>query len=401
MKRRGSLREVRADNDYTVNAILTGALTEARNQASVAAIDDASVVEAVEYICRSTTLAGVRLLLACLVAKVHKPEIDPRKPYTKIGTADSFSGRVYDESYIGPFAEANRLPVNVTTAFLTPVLRNRNAPLSGEQRLVGTPPALYDKTVWLLDAVGDGKLDARVLLVEILRQLLIIRDEHDAQLTSHLTAQRHRATELGLSSDEVLTVVGQHLASPHAARLPVLVIAAAYEAASSKLGERIRPLHGHNAADQQTGALGDVEVCLASDDNVVTAYEMKDRRVTQYDVEMVMRKIIKASPRPDNYLIITTEEIEPRVAEFARTCYERTSGTEVAILDCLGFIKHFLHLFHRIRTDFLDAYQRLVLAEPDSSLRHELKISFLALRHAAETAPRAGESDPAADAETE
>ncbi len=36
--------------------------------------------------------AGVRLLMACLLAKLHRPEVDVRKPYTEIGTADAFSG---------------------------------------------------------------------------------------------------------------------------------------------------------------------------------------------------------------------------------------------------------------------------------------------------------------------
>lgn len=55
------------------------------------------------------------------------------------------------------------------------------------------------------------------------------------------------------------------------------------------------------------------------------------------------------------------------------------------ILDCLGFLKHFLHLFHRIRTDFLDAYQEMVMAEPDSAVSQALKEAFLVLRQAAES----------------
>src|SRR3972149_4254919 len=57
---------------------------------------------------------------------------------------------------------------------------------------------------------------------------------------------------------------------------------------------------------------------------------------------------------------------------------------EIAILDCTGFLRHFLHLFHRSRIDYLDAYQALVLAEPDSAVSQPLKEAFLALRQAAE-----------------
>jgi hypothetical protein len=53
------------------------------------------------------------------------------------------------------------------------------------------------------------------------------------------------------------------------------------------------------------------------------------------------------------------------------------------VLDCLGFAQHFLHLFHRRRGAFLDAYQALVLQEPDSAVGLPLKEAFLALRRAA------------------
>ena len=55
------------------------------------------------------------------------------------------------------------------------------------------------------------------------------------------------------------------------------------------------------------------------------------------------------------------------------------------MLDCIGFLRHFLHLFHRLRLEFLESYQALLLAEPDSAVRQELKEVFLALRRAAES----------------
>jgi len=66
--------------------------------------------------------------------------------------------------------------------------------------------------------------------------------------------------------------------------------------------------------------------------------------------------------------------------------YKRTAGVEFVILDCIGFIRHFLHLFHRIRIEFLDAYQELLLAEPNSAVRQESKVAFLALRRTYESA---------------
>jgi DNA adenine methylase len=73
------------------------------------------------------------------------------------------------------------------------------------------------------------------------------------------------------------------------------------------------------------------------------------------------------------------------VKTYAAAVYEKTNGTEIVVLDCLGFVRHFLHLFHRLRIEFLNAYQSLLLAEPDSAVSRPLKEAFLSLRQAAES----------------
>jgi hypothetical protein len=50
----------------------------------------------------------------------------------------------------------------------------------------------------------------------------------------------------------------------------------------------------------------------------------------------------------------------------------------------ISFTRHFLHLFHRLRRKFLETYQELILAEPQSALSQPLKEAFLAMRQAAE-----------------
>ena len=152
-----------------------------------------------------------------------------------------------------------------------------------------------------------------------------------------------------------------------------------------KTGERARPLRSHTAADEQTGAVGDVEICLTNDEQIVTVYEMKSKRVVQDDIDRALQKILNVDPHIDNYIFITTDTIEPIVREYAASMYEKTNGTEIAILDCIGFVRHFLHLFHRLRTTFLDCYQDLVLHEPDSAVSQPLKEAFLTLRQAAES----------------
>jgi hypothetical protein len=65
----------------------------------------------IEYVCRClTNRAGVRLLMACMLGKLDQPKVDPRNPYTEIGTDDCFSGRTYDEQYITGFINKHALP---------------------------------------------------------------------------------------------------------------------------------------------------------------------------------------------------------------------------------------------------------------------------------------------------
>jgi DNA adenine methylase len=310
--------------------------------------------------------------------------VDIRKPYTEIGDDDTFSGRTYDEAYITEFVNQHELPCNSTTAFLTPAFRNRNAVLTPYVNLVGRPESVYKATLQLLDDVYQKKLTADELLSETVRWLLIVRDEKRQRMSSLLAGLSATKGETSLTAEGIVNLVEQHLRLKNSSRLPVLVVAAAYEAASDYLREHIHPLQGHNAADKQTGSLGDLEITLIDEQQVVTSYEMKTRRVTKNDLDHVVEKVVKNGQSIQNYIFITTEVIDQEVVAYAYGMYERI-GVEMVILDCIGFLRYFLHLFYRIRMRFLEAYQELLLAEPESAVNQPLKEAFLALRQAAET----------------
>ena len=363
--------------------ILQTALRRASRNVARPVLKNAEIVSGVDFVCRNLqNRAGARLLLACLLAKVHKPDLDIRKPYTEIGDPDCYSGRTYDESYIGDFINQNELPCNPTTAFLTPALRNRNIVLTPDVDLVGRPPRLYRTVLELLDEVHNKTVSANDLLAETVRCLLIIRDERRQRMNSLLAGLATSDGTVTLSAEQTVSLIEQHLACRKASRLPVLVVAAAYKVAADHLRERVLPLSAHTSADEQTGALGDLQITLIDDDNVVTAYEMKTRRVILQDIERAIQKIAHAAGKIDNYIFVTTDRIDQDVQDYARSFYEQT-GVEMVILDCLSFLRHFLHLFHRLRTGYLNAYQELVLAESESSVSQPLKEAFLALRQAA------------------
>ncbi|MBI5153807.1 DNA methyltransferase [Candidatus Poribacteria bacterium] len=320
-----------------------------------------------------------------MLAKLDRPQVDPRKPYTEIGGIDSFSGRTYDEQHLSGFISSNGLPCNSTTAFLTPALRNHSSMLTTSTNLVGRPPQVYEDTLHLLDDVATGAASAEQVLIEAIRILLLVKDEKQARMKTLVAGLKHGDDALPLASEGIVTLLRQHLACKHSSRLPVLIVSAAYRAAADRLGETALPLKGHNAADKQTGALGDIEICLMNDERIVTAYEMKSKRVSIGDIDLALQKIVQYEPQIDNYVFITTDIIDAEVHEYAIGMYDQTNGTEIVILDCIGFVRHFLHLFHRLRIAFLDSYQALVLDEPDSAVNQPLKEAFLSLRQAAES----------------
>lgn len=346
-------------------------------------LDDTELVRLIEVVSRAKTRALVRLVLSCALAKSHRPELDIRKPYTEIGTADAFSGRSYDEEFLTAFIQLHDLPCNATTAFLTPALRNQTMALTPDRNLKGREPDVYQAALQLLDAVFAERLTAQDLLAETFRWLVILRDEKQMRFTSLLANLNASAGELPLSSDEIATLIEQHLKLKYTSRLPVLLVAAAYDAVGVVFGENARSLAGHNAADKQTGAIGDIEIILATDNQIVTAFEMKDKPVTLEDVRVALEKLVGRSVQ--NYIFITTSPIDPAVTEYAKSLYEQTGGIEFVILDCLGFMKHFLHFFHRFRRGFLESYQRLMLNEPDSAIPSVVKEAWLAMRQVAES----------------
>jgi SacI restriction endonuclease len=333
--------------------------------------------------------AGARFLLAATLAKIHQPRIDIRKPfiqaYSQEQKPDAYPGRNYDEQYIFDFITRHKLPCSPTTAFLTPAFRTKNIVLDLNQKLRGRPPQLYEAVLEILEAIQFRRISASVVLRETIRLLIIERDERTKRLQELKQRLQRQSDELPLSSEDTVKLIEQHMALKNTARLPVLVVAAAYSAASSRLGEKVLRLNAHNAADKQTGALGDVEITLANDQKILTTYEMKDKAVTLGDVDIAIQKIADGADI-QNYIFVTTEGIDPAVREYAAKQYKELGGVEIAILDCVGFLRHYLHLFHRLRMQFLDAYQELVLSQPESGVSQAVKEAFLALRQAAQAA---------------
>ena len=247
----------------TPDKILDIALRTVSKNSNTSFIADTEQLQRIEFICRyPSNRACARALLACLVAKIHQPEVDIRKPYTEIDDIDTYSGRHYDEQYVALFIATHELPCRRTTAFLTPAFRNRDEVLTRHTSMVGRPQQLYEHFLALLDDVAQQRIKPEALLNEIVRQLINLRDEQNTRLASLLGSLKLSDPSL-LSVESIVNIIWNHLSQPYSSRLPVLAIFAIYKTIESKLNERIVPLQAHNAADSQTDSLGDVEIANA------------------------------------------------------------------------------------------------------------------------------------------
>src|SRR5205823_13027927 len=102
-------------------------------------VRDQHAASEIEFVCRCSNQAGTRFLMACLVAKMSDPSLDIRKPYTEIGGKGVYSGRHFDEACVTPFVFKHGLPVNPTSAFLTPAFRTNKDIITLGVQLVGRP----------------------------------------------------------------------------------------------------------------------------------------------------------------------------------------------------------------------------------------------------------------------
>lgn len=192
--------------------ILDICLVEAIKNLSNPFIAEQSIQEKVEFLCRcNTNKAPIRFLISCLLAKIDRPTIDIRKPYTEIQGNDTYSGRAYDESFVEKFVAKHKLPCNSTTAFLTPAFRNIDRLLTTDLILVGKPREVYNFTLSLLDLVHRNQLKADTLLKEMLRFLWIVKTENEDRMKQLIADLKQSDDILPLSSEQIVTLLTQHL----------------------------------------------------------------------------------------------------------------------------------------------------------------------------------------------
>ncbi|MCU0448936.1 MAG: hypothetical protein MUC97_03695 [Bernardetiaceae bacterium] len=157
--------------------------SNALNKISVPFVSNKKLQEKIEFLCRcNANKAPIRFTLSCLLAKIDRPTVDIRKPYTEIEGEGSYSGRYYDEAFVQALVHKYKLPCNPTTAYLTPAFRNIDRTLTPALVFVGRPREIYQYTLEIIDTVYSEQDMAENVLQEFLRFLLIIKQENESRM---------------------------------------------------------------------------------------------------------------------------------------------------------------------------------------------------------------------------
>ncbi len=187
----------------TFSKILNDSYRRVLRRGNKSFVSDASIRQRVETVVLCLrNRAGVRALLAGLLAKIQSPAVDIRKPYTDIAGAtggDCYSGRFYDERYVQRLADSPyRFPINATTAFLTPGFRTKNIVLTMDINLEGRPAEMYKALLELFDSIQNNRVTATTVMDESMRLLVIERDQRQASIEKLVRDINRTADQLPL-----------------------------------------------------------------------------------------------------------------------------------------------------------------------------------------------------------
>jgi DNA (cytosine-5)-methyltransferase 1 len=216
--------------------------------------------------------------------------------------------------------------------------------------------------LYILDSVANGTVKSSYVLSEFFRLELIEKSKREASLewlAKHLADQR-------ISILQIVEALEQHFLLPRSARLPVLGIQAIYMTMMSHIaryqGMSLSPLSEHSAADENTGAVGDVEV-IDADGDVFEGVEVKHGVVI--DDNIVRRACAKVNvSTASRYYILSTS---PRInlSELGKTLItdlQKKHGCQMVVNGVVPTIKYYLRLLDE-PAEFLTNYQKLLITD--------------------------------------
>lgn len=367
-------------NDATKRGILDK-LTEAYEQAELYLQDghewelSERFLDALEGMSRASTSAstGFTNIITSLAIKSARPDLDIRNHQVQIGAPFSF--RNISETVVYPWLISNRFE-GAKSGWQTRTFERPKPYTMGFDENITAIIKVPFLTCY--DEVEEQGQDAFEGLTYLVSRQIQIREGKKADLA----AFARDYSELN-NIAHIIHLFNNHFShkykSKGASRLPVLSIYAIYSVMVEQVGrysgKTLLPLQSHSAADERTGAVGDIEVAR-EDETIFEALEIKHNiAVTELLIDECARKVEGLEYKVDRYYILTTHpDCRPtkRMYERMQEIEERT-GCQIVVNGVLPTMQYYLRLLTEPSLVF-PVYLELLTDEP--AIGHEHRVTW-------------------------
>lgn len=314
----------------------------------------------------TTASSALTNIITALAVKVSFEDFDVRFHQTQIQDPVWFSLRPISEKVVYPWLRDNDFE-GAKSGWQTRTFERPKPYYRDYDENIGT---IKEPFLEIYNLIHEGANVSEALAYMIYTQMLL-RDKKKIDLIAPAT-------------DEIAVITSffeAHFFETYngagASRLPVLAIHALYSTIMPQLsryrGKRLLPLESHSAADSQTGATGDIEICSV-DDSVFEAMEIKHNiKIDENLIIDAAKKLI--SKHVNRYYILTThQDCSPSKNILIKTkeLRERT-GCQIIVNGVIPTLKYYLRMLDN-PADIFQAYRNLLLV--DQTLSHEHRVRW-------------------------
>ena len=353
------------------NEVLNSVYTRALEATSVNDMTTGLPEEASSYInllvSRAESNKGlIAVLTTLLVYKIVYPEQDIR--YHQAHLPNGFAGRGVDQNYITPFMKKVSFPAMSESGWLTRSLEQSHPyDLDYPGRI--TPNSLKNAFLNIVNQVQVLGLSAEEVLLYFFKLLIKQRDDLNIEL-----AKPH-----SLSISKIIRLLEKHFTYRYscagASRLPTLAIYAAYQCMMGQVArfndKILCPIEAHNAADLQSGCIGDIEV----DNENGSAFEGVE---VKHEIQITSQLVADAYEKfkifnTDRYYLLTTANMDSADWDAIDVEIQRIAqihGCQVIVNGVYTTLKYYLRLVTD-PADFIDKYVELMKHDETIKFQHK------------------------------
>lgn len=326
------------------------------------------IAQIAAIVARSEANKGiVTVLVTLLTHKAVDAGQDIR--YHQAQLENGFSGRNIDKAVVTPFMKSVSFPAMAESGWLTRSLEQAH-PYTLDYPGKITPKSVRNAFLGIVDAVQVKGVDSREVLLYLFQLLIRQRDALNIEL-----AKPH-----SLSISKIIKLLKKHFTYHYtcsgASRLPSLAIYAAYECMMGQVtryGDKVLcPLAKHNAADAQSGRIGDIDVNHANG----TAFEGVE---VKHELQITKQMVADAYEKfkiynTDRYYLLTTANMESADWDSIDREIQRIAqihGCQVIVNGVYSTLTYYLRLL-KDPAEFIDHYVELLKSDETIKFQHKV-----------------------------